>query len=213
MTDRITTDKAVAFGRTYGFSLYPVDGCATGSILRLSEPIYSHLHETGRIAGDYWTREFDSSEILREGICLVYRTDAQDDLWDDLEPENITPLLSHMHFAEYVEGPVPTLRLISKTSFWKILPKYLDGSQNQHLPGLEPSEPCRLKVKPYVKDMLRETPDFSGRTMVCDYMSNNMPCGIPSCYSEFAWTKNGVVLIYMSGGCDSLTRVWLLPRI
>jgi len=211
MSDMITIDQAVAFGRTYGFSLLPDDDCPNGSVLGFSEPIYSLLHEKGHLVGEYWTRDIEFKEWLRAGICLVYSSESQFYLWDDELPESLTPFLKHAHLAEYIATPVPTVRLISKASLWEILPKYLKDIQNQDLPGPEPEEPCRLKIRSQAKYILQKHPDFSGRTMACDFERNGMECGIPACYSELAWVNNGVILIYLSGGSDSITRAWLLP--
>ena len=213
MTNRITIEQAMRFGIKHGFKLFPEEDSA-GLTLDLESLTYSLLIEKGYLTGDYWLKDLENHEVVRDGICLAYNGDAVPDLCDYVPPENIELILTQAHLAEYISAPLPTLRLISKRSLFKLLPKYINITKEQGLSGPDMPKISDVAARASVRDLLNENPDYSGRVYVCDYKGNSdMPCNEPVCHSEFAWSKEGNVLFYMSVSCDLITGAWLLPSI
>lgn len=207
MKKGITIEQAIRFGIRYGFALYPDDEQRTGRILNFSRKMYSKLLRDGWLAGDYWLRELWNSDPLRDGICLVYNEEAQHDLTDYKPPKSIDPLLKRIHLAGYASAPEPTVRLISKSPLFEILPKHWEKIKRKGLRGLKPLVPYRLGLKDiYIKSFLRLTTHFSGRTYACT-------CGEPGCASDFAWVEDSTPLLYIYSGSGLLVRVWFLPFI
>lgn len=198
-----------------GFSLFHVGGCDYGGILGIESEHYDLLLTNGYLEDDVWRHEAYNDEPLREGLNIVFCTDALDDLWDCPGPDSIAPFLTHAHLASYADAREPNLTLVSNQNILALLLPLLSCYPTGDLPNNNRLKAAQCKPTPRDNTVrwLREEQDYSGRVHVCDFTSGGITCGEPICYSEFAWIASGVCLFYMCTGGDFVTRAWLLPFV
>lgn len=201
--------------RNTGFSLSTLAECETGGILGLQNDQLSSLVEQGALIGDFWKDEDFNDDPFRDGLSLVIGVDAQEDLWEDERPETIDPLLMNSYFSYVSNSPQPKLVLASSLSLYELLPKYYECFPVESFTPLEDisAEKCKPRISPINVSWLRKERELSTRVDVCDFSIDGSYCGIPLCFSEFAWIKNGMALFYMYTSGDFITRAWIYPFI
>ena len=197
-----------------GFSLLGIDECNSGAILGFEMPLFSKFLKERTLKGDFWRDEIYNDFPFRDGLSLVVRVDAQDDLWDIEGPKNLDPFLSHIYLAYYKSLPQPSLVLASSLSLFDMLPFYSDNFTDMvdHLQAIS-GKKCKPDVKPITANRLSREQNLSARVYVCDYNNNGIYCGEPFCNSDFAWIKNGIALFYMQTGGDFITSAWIYPFV
>jgi hypothetical protein len=204
-----------------GFDTCDAGGTSERNILGMERPEYNALCQTGVLSGEALDKETNLDNFLfREGVNLVFFDDDPSEptlpvyLWDDHRDDiPLMPFLETVRLAEYRSRPGPELRLLSPVSLPDLLMPFLDRPFIGELPTAASMLAGNRKMEHsdrVVLERLRGVRSYAGRIYVCDDTWRGITCGMPFCYSEFAWVEKNICMLLMGGG-GHLTHAKLFP--
>lgn len=191
--------------------------CQPGNLLGLEADCLSYFLHEQVFKGDLLKHvNCLEAEVLHDGLSLIVDTDAGPDFCCLDGMLNLDDMVSRMYLACYRNFPEPELRLLSSSSLFELLPAHRDyfvGKGLNRLCDLSTEKMCGPDVKPLTLEEVKNCQDMSGMTSACDFSLDDLYCGDPVCFSDFAWIKDGVALLYFHMSCGEMRRAWLYPFV